>query len=119
MGSRPLEFIPLDKLQSELDDIILRMNNNQPFEEDRFNYLLLECLEMNPEHRSKKEEEDRLWRLEMASFGAECLQTMRSFIPPVIFTCIKRELKEHSGYSMSLTNRLVTKKFLWLVCASV
>lgn len=82
--------------------------------QSRMDYLLA-CLELNPEYRLKEAEELWAWRSDIIPFLEESLQTMRSTIPPSIFTCSKNDLKSLSGYSAGLVNRIFTKKCLWLV----
>lgn len=110
----PMEYIPLPEIQAELQDIFDRLNNDQPYDEQRMDFLLL-CMESNPMYRAEKAELARQWREEMATFTSECLLTMRGFVPPHIAESTLETLTEKDGLTLELAKRLLTKKCLWLV----
>ncbi len=60
--------------------------------------------------------EERLkWQESISAYAQECLETMRSFIPPAIFFTSLQSLQNDANYSVELSKRLITKKCLWLV----
>ena len=113
-GLLPVEYFPLRELQAEIAEIISKLNNNEPMDENRFNYLLA-CLELHPEHIAMKQEEESQWREAMAVYAKECLEIMRGFIPADIATCTKLDLQRRYGFSLKLSNRIMSNKCLWLI----
>lgn len=113
-GETPLQYIPLAKIKAELDVIFAAANNGQPYDEARLDFLLT-CMDYNPEYRVEKAAEDKKWRDDISVFSAECLYTMRGYIPPNIFHSSIESLKNDCQFSVELSKRLFTKKCLWLV----
>ena len=70
---------------------------------------------MQPEYRAERQEKRRLWLEEVGPFTAECLETIRSFIPPTIFSSSLDELVQYEGMHKPLAKRIITKQCLWLV----
>lgn len=58
------------------------------------------------------------FQAEIAPFLQRCLQEMRSFMPPNIFTIRKSEFQSLTKYSLELHNRLWNKQALWLLYKS-
>jgi hypothetical protein len=110
----PMEYIPLPDIQAELQQIFEKLNNDQPYDERRMDFLLM-CMELNPVYRAEKEEIARAWREEMSVFASECLQTMRGYVPAHIADATLQSLQEQDGLHADLAKRLLTKKCLWLV----
>jgi hypothetical protein len=108
----PMEYIPLPDIQKELQSIFDKLNNEQPYDEARMDFLLM-CMEHNPVYMQEKAETARLWREEMTAYTQECLATMRGFVPPHIFESSLASLKEE-GVANDLAKRLLAKKCLWL-----
>lgn len=135
--------MPLDALQSEIADIFQQANAGQTFDEARLDYLLM-CLDCNPDyryvqrinimgwllscgshnlcvvlsiavHRLEKEQETLRWRSEHEEYLQECLDTMRSYIPPYIFHATHSHLVEVDHMHAGIAKRVLTKKCLWLV----
>jgi hypothetical protein len=79
-GLLPVEYFPLRELQAEIAEIISKLNNNEPIDENRFNYLLA-CLELHPEHIAMKKEEESKWLEAMTVYTKECLEIMRGQNP--------------------------------------
>lgn len=113
-GIVPLEFIPLADIKSEVASLMDQANRGEQFDDARLDYLLA-CMELNPEYQKEKEEEAQRWRDEIGPFSRECLQTMRAFIPPSIFSCSVDSLISEYNFSRELAKRLMTKKCLWLI----
>eukprot|EP01031_Cornospumella_fuschlensis_P022954 gene22954-27934_t len=113
LGARPLEYITLQEIQSELNFIISLLNAGESYDEGRFDYLLM-CMELNPDYQAQKAEEARRWRDEVLPFAEDCLDEMRGFIPPNIFTMTEALLTE-CGVNAALAKRIMTKKCLWLI----
>lgn len=113
-GENPLQYIPLARIKAELDSIFAAANAGQPYDEGRLDYLLT-CMDVNPEYKREKQLEDEKWRESMREYSTECLQIMRGFIPPTIFSASVGSLKAECRYSQDLAKRLFTKKCLWLV----
>eukprot|EP01031_Cornospumella_fuschlensis_P035110 gene35110-42525_t len=113
-GKVPVSFMPLDALQSEIADIFQQANAGQPFDEARLDYLLM-CLDCNPAYRLEKEQETLRWRSEHEEYLQECLDTMRSYIPPYIFNATHKHLTEVDHMNAGIAKRILTKKCLWLV----
>jgi hypothetical protein len=55
----------------------------------------------------------------MDVYSAECLETMKGFVPPGIFHASVSSLRDEDGYSLELAKRLIAKKCLWLVRITV
>lgn len=110
----PMEYIPLPDIQAELATIFEKINSEQPYDEQRMDFLLM-CMENNPVYMAEKAEMARLWREEMSTYTQECLQTMRGFVPGHIFEASLQSLKEVDGLNVELAKRLLSKKCLWLV----
>jgi hypothetical protein len=53
LGVVPLEYLPLQEIQDELQAIFTKLNNNDPYDEKRMDYLLM-CMELNPVYRAEK-----------------------------------------------------------------
>lgn len=113
LGSEPLEFIPLQKIEVELHNIFELVNSGKPYNENRLNRLL-GCLEFNPDYKKKLENDTLQWRKEIAFFLRESLLQVRGFIPPDIFTCTKDQMIAF-GLSNTLALRIWSKKCLWLL----
>ena len=113
-GIVPLEFIPLADIKAEVASLMEQANKGEPFDDARLDYLLA-CMELNPEYQKEKEEEAQRWRDEIGPYSRECLQTMRAFIPPSIFSCSVDSLISDFNFSRELAKRLMTKKCLWLI----
>ena len=112
-GLMPLEFIPLEDINKEIAEILRRLNNEEAYDQDRFDYLL-KCLEVNPEYIAEKELERRQLEEKLVPFLRESLQTMRGFIPPNMQEMKLDELVATHGYSKALAKRIFDKKCLWL-----
>ena len=112
-GLMPLEFIPLEDINKEIAEILRRLNNEEAYDQDRFDYLL-KCLEVNPEYIAEKELERRQLEEKLVPFLCESLQTMRGFIPPNMQEMKLDELVATHGYSKALAKRIFDKKCLWL-----
>ena len=112
-GKQPLEYIPLDLLQRELDAIIAKVNEGEKYDERRLEHLL-SCLEINPQYKEEKEAERRAWKARIALFCADCLSQQRDFTPPHIFSASILDLCDE-GLSVALAKRLMAKPCLWLV----
>ena len=110
----PMEYIPLPEIQAELATIFEKINSEQPYDEQRMDFLLM-CMENNPVYMAEKAEIARLWREEMSTYTQECLQTMRGFVPGHIFESSLQSLTQTDGLTMDLAKRLLSKKCLWLV----
>lgn len=113
-GELPLEFIPLDELQSEIASIFEKLNGGESFDEDRLDYLL-HCLEMNPEHKEKLAKENEKWHAEVLPYTTACFEEMRGFIPSHIFDASILSLVDDDGLSKQLAKRFFMKKCLMLV----
>lgn len=114
MGARPLEYITLKEIQRELDGIIASARDGAYFDEGRLDYLLM-CMELNPEYVAQKEEEKRRWREQVQVFSQQCLEEMRGYIPPQIFSLSEKMLVEDFLINPALAKRIITKKCLWLL----
>jgi hypothetical protein len=112
-GLMPLEFIPLEDINKEIAEILRRLNNEEAYDQDRFDYLL-KCLEVNPVYIAEKELERRQLEEKLVPFLRESLQTMRGFIPPNMQEMKLDELVATHGYSKALAKRIFDKKCLWL-----
>ena len=112
-GHQPLEYIPLDVLQRELDAIIAKVNAGEKYDERRLEHLLA-CLEINPQYKEEKEAERRAWKARIAPFCADCLSQQRNLTPPHIFSARFFDLCDE-GLSVALAKRLMAKPCLWLV----
>ena len=62
-----------------------------------------------------KKEEESQWREAMTVYTKDCLEIMRGFIPADIVTCTKLDLQRRYGFSVKLSNRLISNKCLWLI----
>ena len=107
-------YIPLDQIKAELSTLMKEVNENRPFDEKRFDYLLL-CMNYNEDYIKEKEEEARLWRDKLSAFSQECLLLQRGFTPPHIFSSSLTSLVKEDGLSELLAKRMMNKKCLWLV----
>jgi len=112
-GLTPLEFIPLEDINKEIAEILRRLNNEEAYDQDRFDYLL-KCLEVNPEYIAEKELERRQLEEKLVPFLHESLQTMRGFVPANMQEMKLDELVSTHGYSKALAKRIFEKKCLWL-----
>jgi len=112
-GLTPLEFIPLEDINKEIAEILRRLNNEEAYDQDRFDYLL-KCLEVNPEYIAEKEQERRQREEKLVPFLHESLQTMRGFVPANMQEMKLDELVSTHGYSKALAKRIFEKKCLWL-----
>lgn len=110
----PMEYIPLTEIQAELKAIFEKVNNEQPYDEARMDFLL-QCMEINPVYMAEKAELARQWREETTAFTQECLQTMRGYVPAHIFEATLPSLQQDDGLTLDLAKRLISKKCLWLV----
>lgn len=106
-------YIPLPVLKSELSLIMSKMQNNEPFDERRLDYLF-RCLAFNKDYIAEQEEEHRLWQESVSALTNEYLQQERAFIPADIFSASLDNLVSR-GVSTALAKRLLSKKCLWLV----
>ena len=113
LGIRPVEYIPLSDIRAELAVLMAQLNNNEPFDERRFDHLL-QCMEWNKEYIAEKEAEQRLWREDIAPLVEESLDTIRSFVPPEIFRMSLNDLTQ-AHISKDLAKRIFTKHCLWLL----
>lgn len=114
LGLVPMEYIPLAEIRQELQTIFDKLNNDEPYDEKRMDFLLL-CMENNPLYIAEKEAEAKKWRDDMAIFTTECLDTMRGYIPPHIFEATLDSLQEEDGLPKELAKRIMNKKCLWLI----
>jgi hypothetical protein len=115
LGVQPLEYIPLNELKAQIEVLINKLNNGidlKHTENYRLEYLM-SCLTLNPEYRAEQDEVKILWRIEAQEYAQECLQIIRGFIPPDIFTTTRKKLKQ-LGMTDKLIRRLYNKKCLWL-----
>lgn len=110
---KPLEFIPLTEIRAEISSLTAAANAGESFDEDRLDFLIA-CMEINSEYIAEKEAERQAWKVRLEGFTAECIQTMRGFIPPDIHRETAASL-ECRGLSRALVNRIVKKKCLWLI----
>jgi hypothetical protein len=106
--------IPLDQIRAELSSLMKDVNENRPFDERRFDYLLL-CMNYNEDYIKEKEEENRQWKDQVSAFSQESLHIQRGFTPPHIFSSSVTSLAKTDGLSELLAKRLISKKCLWLV----
>lgn len=65
--------------------------------------------------RLEKEQETLRWRSEHEEYLQDCLDTMRSYIPPFIFHATHKHLTEVDHMHAGIAKRILTKKCLWLV----
>ena len=107
-------YIPLDQIKAELSSLMKDVNENRPFDEKRFDYLLL-CMNYNEDYIKEKEAEARQWRDKMSAFSQECLHIQRGFTPPHIFSSSVTSMVTTDGLSEVLAKRFINKKCLWLV----
>jgi len=106
--------IPLDQIRAELSSLMKDVNENRPFDERRFDFLLL-CMNYNEDYIKEKEEENRQWKDQVSAFSQESLHIQRGFTPPHIFSSSVTSLAKTDGLSELLAKRLINKKCLWLV----
>jgi hypothetical protein len=104
---------PLPELKEEIKSIMAKLNNGEEYDSKRLDYLL-ECLSRNPTYIAEQEEAHRLWREKIKVFCEHALDTMIAFVPPHISTSTVEDLIQE-GYSKSLSERLHTKRYLWLL----
>lgn len=114
-GIKPLEFIPLEQIHFEINQLIVKINEGKSTYKDdsRLEYLT-NCLEINPIYRQQQIDESKKWRQEVEIYSKECLEIMRGFIPPHIFVLTKSDIISE-GISEKLAKRLFQKKVLWLL----
>lgn len=112
-GRQPLEYIPLDVLQKELDGIIIKVNAGDKYDERRLEHLLA-CLEINPQYKAEKEAERAAWKARITPFCADCLTQQRYYTPPHIFTSSFLSLFDE-GLPVTLAKRFMAKPCLWMV----
>jgi hypothetical protein len=74
---------------------------------------LMDCLSVNQEYIVNETEIQRKWIEEVKPYCEECLNIMRSYIPPDIFVLAKSDLLDY-GLSNKLSKRIFDKKALWL-----
>jgi hypothetical protein len=67
-GIRPLEYIPLGEIKTELAEMMVRVNAGESFDEARLDHLL-QCMEINQEYIAEKKVELLRWREKIASFA--------------------------------------------------
>jgi hypothetical protein len=108
------EYIPLEIIQQELQQLFGKANRGEPYDEGRMDYLLM-CLENNPDYIAKKEEEQRQWREEILAYANTCYEEMLSYVPPDIFSASIVRLREEYKFSTEFAKRLMQKKCLWLI----
>ena len=106
-------YIPLPVLKSELSVIMAQMQNGEPFDERRLEYLF-RCLAFNKDYIAEQQEERRLWQESVSALTQEYLLQQRAFIPPDIFS-ISLDTFVARGVSVALAKRLLNKKCLWLL----
>lgn len=108
------EYIPLEVLQAELQDIFGKTHRGEAYDEARMDYLLM-CLENNPEYLHQKEVEQQQWRAENVAYAQACLVEMRGYIPANIFSATTKMLREDYAMPVDFSKRLMAKKCLWLL----
>ncbi len=113
LGSRPIEYTPLEEIKSEITELIEKANNGQQISEDRLDYLL-QCMQWNKEYTLEQELEMKQWRETNLPFIDDCVLTMRGFIPADRSKLTTAELK-NAGLSTTLIKRILGKKCLWLL----
>ena len=113
LSSRSQEFMSLTQITRELNEILNAANNNEKYDEDRLNALILAQKE-NPEYQAQIEEEHRRWRSTIDEFLIHSLLKMRSYVPPNIHSASLESLAE-CGLSSDISKRLLNKKCLWLI----
>ena len=106
-NEKPLEYIPLEDLNREIAEVIAKLNEgDQDFDEERLDHLL-RCLEINPDYMQQKADEEKQWHQEINEFKIECLEAMKSFISPTIFSDTIDDMRNEYCYSTQLAKRLV------------
>jgi hypothetical protein len=76
---------------------------------------LLVYMDKHPDFKEQRAKEKERWHKMIDSYAAECLHTMRGYIPPHIFSSTYRSLVEHDHIPSDLARRLTSKQCLWLL----
>lgn len=113
-GVKPLAYIPLQNLKEEIAFLCRKATSGEKYDEQRLDYLI-SCLSVNPEYEEEQLQESIKWRNEIHPFSSECLQIMRSYIPPSIFYESLNTLVNTYNIPKSLASRIMNKKCLWLI----
>ena len=113
LSTRSQQFMSLSQITKELNEILNAANNNEKYDEDRLNELIIAQKE-NPEYQAQIEEEHRRWRSTVDDFLIQSVLKMRSFVPPSIH-CASLESLAEFGLSSDISKRLLNKKCLWLI----
>ncbi len=107
-------LMSLTEIEEELQEIIVKVNKGEAFDEKRLDFLIAEKND-HPEHQMNLERENREWMLSIEDFLAESLAKTRSFLPVEISRLGSAEnVVKESGLSMDMAKRVLEEKALWL-----
>lgn len=105
-------IMSLDSILAEIGEIMERVNNGEPYDNDRLE-VLIKMQEENPEFKQQMADEIERWRDEVNLYCAECLDVMRSFVPPNIFSATYEALIDQH-LPEDIAKRVLYKPCLWL-----
>ena len=107
--------VSLADIEHELHEIIAKVNAGQEYNEKRLDTLIALQTE-HPEHQARQREELHEWTKGVEDYLAECLVSMRTFVPVNIACSSKSQMQEeNAGLSDEVVRRVHEKKPLWLV----
>ena len=115
-GEKPLEYIELEAIISEINDLVEKMNQGKGLsvsEQARLAFVM-DCLTFNPEYKAKLKKEDEERFEANAAYLEQCLVEMRGFVSPDMHTLSIDDLVS-LGMSLDLAKRMTSKKCLRLV----
>jgi hypothetical protein len=111
-GYEDVESMSLVAILAEIGAIMQQVNAGEPYDNNRLE-LLIKMQEENLEFKQQIEEENERWRDEINSYCAECLDVMRSFVPPNIFSSTLETLLD-LHLPEDIAKRILYKPCLWL-----
>ena len=107
-----METLSLDQILEEIGNIMKQVQSDLPYDSNRLEQLI-KMQEDNPDFQAQIVEEYENWRDEINDYCAECLDIMRSFVPPNIFSCTFESLLEQN-LPEEIARRVLYKPCLWL-----
>ena len=106
------ETMSLDEILAEIGGIMAKIQNDEPYDNNRLE-VLVQMQEQCPEFRAQVADEYERWRDEINIFCSQCLNTMRSFVPPAIFSATFEALVA-MDLPEDIARRILQKPCLWL-----
>lgn len=107
------EPLSLQSILDEISEIMEASSQGLPFDSSRLDFLI-HSQERHPEFQAQVAQEYEDWRDSVDPYCMECVDVMRSFVPPDIFSASLEQLLEYH-LPEDIAKRVIQKQCLWIV----